>query len=59
VRRLAIEAGRTDPWRAWIGEDGLAIGIDHFGASAPDKVLAQKFGFTVDAVTDRINAWLG
>ncbi len=58
-RRVSIEAGITAPWRQWIGEDGLAIGIDHFGASAPDKVLAQKFGFTVDAVTDRINAWLG
>ena len=58
-RRVSIEAGITLPWRRWIGENGLAIGIDHFGASAPDKVLAQKFGFTVDSVTERIEKWLG
>lgn len=58
VRKVSIEAGITPPWRRWVGEDGLALGIDHYGASAPDKVLAQKFGFTVDAVTERIEAWL-
>ncbi|HVJ93593.1 MAG TPA: transketolase [Labilithrix sp.] len=59
TRRASIEAGITLPWRRWIGDDGLAIGIDHFGASAPDKILAQKFGLTVDAVTSRLTAWLG
>jgi transketolase len=59
ARRVSIEAGITLPWRRWIGDNGLAIGIDRFGASAPDKVLAEKFGFTVDAVTDRVTAWLG
>lgn len=58
VRRVSIEAGVTGPWRQWIGDDGLAIGIDHFGASAPDKVLAEKFGLTVPAVTAKIQAWL-
>jgi transketolase len=41
-----------------VGDDGLCIGIDHFGASAPDKVLGQKFGLTPDTVTDKIRAWL-
>ena len=58
-RRVSIEAGITLPWRRWIGDGGLAIGIDRFGASAPDKVLAQKFGLTVDSVTERIQSWLG
>jgi transketolase len=58
VRRVSIEAGRTPPWQAIVGEDGLAIGIDHFGASAPDKVLGDKFGFTVDAVVAKVNAAL-
>ena len=58
-RRVSIEAGITLPWRRWVGENGLTIGIDHFGASAPDKVLAQKFGFTVDSVTERVQKWLG
>jgi transketolase len=59
VRRVSIEAGRTPPWRAIVGLDGLALGIDHFGASAPWKVLAAKFGLTVDAVTEKIRAWWG
>jgi transketolase len=58
VKKVSIEAGITLPWRRWIGEAGLAIGIDHYGASAPDKVLAQKFGLTVDSVTDKIQKWM-
>ncbi|MFO0676456.1 MAG: transketolase [Polyangiaceae bacterium] len=58
VGRVSIEAGRTTPWRAWVGEDGLTIGIDTFGASAPDKVLAEKYGLTVDAVTTKILTWI-
>ncbi|MGH7436603.1 MAG: transketolase-like TK C-terminal-containing protein, partial [Polyangiaceae bacterium] len=58
VRRVSIEAGRTPPWRSVVGDEGLTIGIDHFGASAPDKVLGEKFGFTIDAVVAKIRAWL-
>jgi len=54
-----IEAGRTDPWRAVAGPSGLTIGIDRYGASAPGAVNAEKFGFTVSAVTAKIEAWLG
>jgi transketolase len=54
-----IEAGRTDPWRALTGPAGLAIGIDHYGASAPGGVNGEKFGFTVEAVAGKIEAWLG
>ena len=57
TKRVSIEAGITTPWRKYVGDTGLALGIDHYGASAPDKILAQKFGFTVDAVTERIEAW--
>ncbi len=59
MRKVSIEAGRTDPWRGIVGDGGLCIGIDKFGASAPDKVLAEKYGLTVDQVTARIQAWLG
>jgi transketolase len=58
VRRVAIEAGRSEPWRIWVGDTGLPIGIDRFGASAPDKVLADKLGLNVDAVVAKIGAWL-
>ena len=53
-----IEAGRTDLWRALAGATGLAIGIDRFGASAPGPVNAREFGFTVEAVTAKLEAWL-
>ncbi len=58
VRTVSIEAGRTGPWLSIIGLEGLAIGIDRFGASAPDKIIAEKFGLTADAVTQKITDWL-
>jgi transketolase len=49
-RRLAIEAGRSFGWDKWVGPAGKVIGLDHFGASAPDKDLAIHFGFTAERV---------
>ncbi len=54
-----VEAGRTDPWRALAGPEGLTLGIDHYGASAPAEVLAEKFGFTPAAVTEKVREWIG
>lgn len=48
--RIAIEAGATLGWYKYVGLDGTVIGIDRFGASAPAKVLFEKFGFTVEHV---------
>jgi len=59
TEKVSIEAGLSSYWKTIVGNDALTIGIDHFGASAPDKVLAEKFGFTVDAVMAKIEAWLG
>jgi transketolase len=56
-RRVSIEAGRTDGWWRWIGEKGLPIGVDKFGASAPANVLAEKYGLTGPLVADKIRAW--
>lgn len=58
VPRVAFEAGRGESWGRLIGCDGLFIGIEHFGASAPDKVLAEQFGFTAPQVADRIAVFL-
>ena len=58
IPRVAFEAGRGMPWGSLIGCDGLFIGVEHFGASAPDKVLAEKFGFTAPQVAERIAAFL-
>jgi len=49
-KRVAVEAGVTDYWRKYVGLDGRVVGIDTFGASAPDKDLFKYFGFTVEAV---------
>ncbi len=51
--RLAIEAGAPLGWEKYVGADGAVIGIDHFGASAPQQVLMAKFGFTAEAVAER------
>ncbi len=58
VPRVAFEAGRGESWGRLIGCDGLFIGIEHFGASAPDKVLAEQFGFTVPQVVEKIRTFL-
>jgi transketolase len=54
---VAIEAGRTTGWHALVGSTGHVIGIDTYGASAPDTVLAEKFGLTAKRVVENITAW--
>lgn len=49
--RVSIEAGSTFGWAGLLGDKGRAIGIDHYGASAPGSLLFEKFGITADAVT--------
>ncbi|PIR21585.1 MAG: transketolase [Deltaproteobacteria bacterium CG11_big_fil_rev_8_21_14_0_20_47_16] len=51
---ISVEAGRTGCWRTLIGDTGIAIGIDHFGASAPAEVLADKFGLTSQKIAEKI-----
>ena len=58
-KRVSVEAGATAMWYRLTGLDGLAIGLDHFGASAPYKRLAQEFGFTPESVSERILSYLG
>ncbi|MGI9557244.1 MAG: transketolase-like TK C-terminal-containing protein, partial [Solirubrobacterales bacterium] len=53
VPRVSVEAGSTLGWARIVGDRGTSIGIDHFGASAPAGVLAEKFGFTPEAVAAR------
>ncbi len=57
--RVSVEAGRTDGWWRWVGEHGLPIGIDGFGASAPAEVLAEKYGLTAKQVAGRVREFLG
>ena len=58
VLKVSIEAGVTLGWQKYIG-DGLAIGIDRFGASAPADQLYSYFGLTAEAIVPQIKARLG
>jgi len=53
TRRLAVEAGATMGWERYVGQAGDVVGIDHFGASAPAKVLLSEFGFSAENVVAR------
>jgi transketolase len=53
-KRVSIEAGIELGWHKYIGCDGIAISMETFGASAPASVLAKEFGFTVEAILERI-----
>ena len=50
TRRIAIEAGATATWYKFVGPDGVVIGIDRYGESAPASELFEKFGFSVGHV---------
>ena len=54
--RLAIEAGTTLGWERYVGACGEVVGIDRFGASAPGKVMMERYGFTAEAITERTAA---
>ncbi|MBB5875123.1 MULTISPECIES: transketolase [unclassified Xanthomonas] len=49
-KRVAVEAGVTAFWRAYVGLDGAVVGIDSFGASAPANVLYKHFQITAEHV---------
>ncbi|HEY4186830.1 MAG TPA: transketolase [Polyangia bacterium] len=56
TRRVSLEAGVTRGWAEWVGTRGLALGIDHFGESAPGNILMEKFGMTKDALVTAVRA---
>ncbi|TML67600.1 MAG: transketolase [Actinobacteria bacterium] len=49
--RVAIEQASTLGWHRYVGDGGAIVGMHTFGASAPLKMLVEKFGFTPEAVT--------
>jgi transketolase len=58
VLKVSIEAGTTLGWGRYVGADGLSIGLDRFGASAPAEDLFRRFGFTAEAIVPQILAAL-
>lgn len=57
--RIAIEAASPLGWERYVGPQGAVIGMTRFGASAPYKVLAEKFGFTKAHVVQKAHELLG
>ncbi len=56
--RVSVEAGTTFGWCALTGSDGLNIGIDSFGISAPAPVIYDKFGLNAQTIASRVAAAL-
>jgi transketolase len=52
VAKISVEAGATMGWWKYIGRDGVAIGIDRFGASAPGPIALEKLGISVGHVVE-------
>ncbi|MFN8625619.1 MAG: transketolase [Candidatus Binatia bacterium] len=57
--RVSVEAGVTFGWCRWIGDCGIAIGVERFGASAPGEVILEKFGLTADNVAAAVRTLVG
>jgi len=57
-RICAVEAGRGQEWWRHVGRDGLVVGVDGFGASGPEKALAEAYGLTPAKVAEQIERWL-
>jgi transketolase len=57
--RVAVEAGVSHYWHAFVGPSGKIIGIDTFGASAPANILFEQYGFTVPHVCEAVRAVIG
>lgn len=52
TKRVAVEAGTTFGWERWVGSQGVVIGLDHFGESAPYQTLFKEFGITSEKVVE-------
>jgi transketolase len=54
VKRLSIEAASPESWYKWVGSDGIVMGLDRFGASAPYERIYEELGLTVDKIVANV-----
>jgi len=59
VKRIAMEAAHPMSWYKWVGDDGVIIGLERFGASAPAPTIYQHLGITVDHMVETAKQLLG
>jgi len=59
VRRIAMEAAHPMSWYKWVGADGIVLGIERFGASAPAARLFTELGMSVDRLVDAAKTMVG
>jgi len=59
IKRVSIEASQPMSWYKWIGEGGVAIGLDHYGASAPYEELYKEFHLTPENVVQTAKSLIG
>ena len=52
--RVSIEAAATFGWERWIGDRGIAIGVDRFGSSAPGEVNMREYGITAETAAEAV-----
>ena len=58
-KRVTIEAAATFGWHRWAGDEGVVIGIDRFGASAPGEEIFKQLGLTPERVSSEALRLLG
>jgi len=56
--KISIEAGSTEPWKKYIGENGICFGVDDFGKSAPGKDVYESFYLYSDYIITQIESML-
>ena len=57
-KRVSVEAASTFGWSRFVGTEGISIGLDRFGASAPASKLAEEFGFTPEKIAAKIESYI-
>ena len=58
IARVAIEAAIMQGWERYVGLQGITIGMTSYGASAPLKVVMEKFGFSAANIVEKVKALL-
>jgi transketolase len=58
VKRLSIEAAAPESWYRWVGLDGVVMGLERFGASAPYERIYEELGLTVDKIVANVKGML-